>query len=338
MNIDIQAEAITPRRQTFSHIARRFGVDKLASRYEEATYDVQPTANFHYRPTYAPEFELYDPRRTKIVMADWYVFRDPRQFYYASYNISRAAMQQSFDDAASFVEKRGLIDSVDADWLKMVAAYLLPLRHLEWSANMHCQLIADWGYGTQLTSAAAFCGADRLGIAQIISRIGLVLGEGGDTELVVAKERWLEAPEWQEMRRLAEDLMVERDWFELYVAQLVVLDAYVYPLVTEAFDRAGAAHNGAPLSMMTGFLGDWFADNSRWTDAVLKAAAAESDANQTVLAGWVDKWTTRAEAAVQPPAAMVLGDLGPSAVEEIAAQFRTRLAGLGITSRKELAA
>lgn len=338
MNIDIQAEAITPRRQTFSHIARRFGVDKPASRYEEATFDVQPTSNFHYRPTYAPEFELYDPRRTRIAMSDWYVFRDPRQFYYASYNISRAAMQQSFDDAANFVEKRGLIGTVEANWLKTFTAYLLPLRHLEWSANMHCQMIADWGYGTQITSASAFCGADRLGIAQIISRIGLVLGEGGDTELVAAKERWTEAPEWQPMRRLAEDLMVVRDWFELYVAQLVVLDAYVYPLVTDAFDRAGAARNGAPLSMMTGFLSDWFADNSRWTDAVLKAAAAESEANHDVLASWVDQWASRAEEAVRPLADMVLGDSAPTAVQEAATRLRDRLAGLGITSRRELAA
>src|SRR3546814_11104939 len=188
MNIDIQAEAITPRRHTFSHIARRFGVGKPASRYEEATFDVQPVANFHYRPTYAPEFELYDPARPRNVRSYWYVFRDPRQFYYATYNISRAGMQQSFDDAVNFVEKRDLIASVAPEWRDRVAGYLLPLRHVEWAANMNCQLIADWGYGTQITSAAAFCGADRLGLAQVISRIGLVLGEGSDEHLVAAKQ------------------------------------------------------------------------------------------------------------------------------------------------------
>lgn len=338
MNIDIQAEAITPRRQTFSHIARRFGTDKAASRYEEATYDVQPVANFHYRPTWDPERELFDPRRTAIEMADWYAFRDPRQFYYATYNISRAAMQQSFDDAVNFVDKRGLVGSVDADWRAMFATYLLPLRHVEWAANMNCQLIADWGYGTQITSAAAFCGTDRLGIAQIISRIGLVLGEGSDEQLLAAKTQWLDAPEWQPMRRLVEDLLVVRDWFELFVAQLVVLDGYVYPLVTQAFDRAGAAHNGSPLSMMTGFLGDWFADNSRWTDAVLKAAAGESEANRQTLRDWFDRWDERARAAVQPVADMVLGNQGASAVAEIGAQLQDRVAGLGAIAEREKAA
>jgi len=338
MNIDIQAEAIIPRRQTFSHIARRFGVDKPASRYEEATFDVQPTANFHYRPTYAPEFELYDPRRTKIAMADWYVFRDPRQFYYATYNINRAAMQQSFDDAVNFVEKRDLIGSVAREWRDRVAGYLLPLRHVEWGANMNCQLIADWGYGTQITSAAAFCGADRLGLGQVISRIGLVLGDGSDEELVAAKQRWMEAAEWQPLRRLVEDMLVVRDWFEVYVAQLVVLDGLLYPLVTDAFDRAGAAHNGAPIAMLTGFLTDWYADNSRWVDAVVKAAAAESEGNRAVLNGWLDTWGARAADALAPIAGQVLGDMGPAAIAEARAQLSDRLQKLGLSFAKELAA
>ncbi len=338
MNIDIQAEAITPRRHTFSHIARRFGVDKPASRYEEATYDVQPTTNFHYRPTYSPEFELYDPRRTRIVMNDWYVFRDPRQFYYASYNISRAAMQQSFDDAVNFVEKRDLIASVDPVFRDLFAAYLLPLRHVEWAANMNCQLIADWGYGAQVTSAAAFCGADRLGIAQVISRIGLLLGQGAEGALSEAKTQWLESDVWQPLRRLVEDQLVLRDWFEVYVAQLIVLDGYIYPLVTGAFDRAGAAYNGSAFSMMTGFLGDWFADNSRWTDAVVKAAAAESDANRLVLSEWLARWSARAEEAVRPIAAMVLGAEGDGAVDAAGARLRERMVGLNVLDAVEMAA
>lgn len=338
MNIDIQSEAITPRRQTFSHIARRFGVDKPASRYEEATFDVQPSANFHYRPTYGPEFELYDPRRTRIAMADWYVFRDPRQFYYATYNISRAAMQQSFDDAVGFVEKRDLIAGIAPEWRAKVEGCLLPLRHLEWAANMNCQLIADWGYGTQITSAAAFCGTDRLGLAQVISRIGLVLGDGSDEKLAAAKTLWMEAPRWQPLRRLVEDMLVVRDWFETYTAQLFVLDGLVYPLVCDAFDKAGTPHGGAPVSMMTGFLADWFADNSRWTDAVINAASGESEDNRLTLTRWIGHWGGRALEALAPIATEVLGDLGPAALAEARRKLSARIETLGLTLPKELAA
>ena len=58
-------------RHTFSHVARFLGGDKPASRYQEATIGLQPEVNFHYRPLWQPEFELYDKRRTTVVMKDW---------------------------------------------------------------------------------------------------------------------------------------------------------------------------------------------------------------------------------------------------------------------------
>ena len=77
MNLEIKATTIKPLRGTYAHIARRQGVDKPASRYDEATLDMQPTTNFHYRPLWRPEFTLYDENLTAIKMADWYSLRDP---------------------------------------------------------------------------------------------------------------------------------------------------------------------------------------------------------------------------------------------------------------------
>ena len=325
MSIDIKAEAIMPRRQTFSHIARRFGADRPASRYEEATYDVQPKVNFHYRPTYAPEFELFDPARTQIAMADWYVFKDPRQFYYATYNLSRAALQQRFDSALEFVEKRGLFSALEAGQREAIAFYLVPLRHFEWAANMNSQLIADWAYGTQIASAAAFAGSDRLGIAQLISRIALVMGEGGDELLVHGKAQWMNSAEWQPLRRLVEDVLIVRDWFETFIAQYV-MDGIVYPMVYESFDRQAPP----ALSMATGFMRDWFDDHSRWTDSVVKAAASESKANRHALATWCAKWGPRAVEALRPLATSVLGERGESSVTGAEAALLARLEELGI--------
>ena len=47
-------------------IARRYGQDRPASRYDEAVLDVQADVNFHYKPLWAPEYELFDPRRTLV--------------------------------------------------------------------------------------------------------------------------------------------------------------------------------------------------------------------------------------------------------------------------------
>lgn len=46
------------------------GADKPASRYMEATMDLQPVENFHYCPTWEPGYDIFDVRRTRITMKD----------------------------------------------------------------------------------------------------------------------------------------------------------------------------------------------------------------------------------------------------------------------------
>ncbi|MEA0107978.1 hypothetical protein SND87_17830, partial [Escherichia coli] len=46
MQIDIKTSSVKPLRNTYAYIEKRFG-DKPASRYQEATYDIQEEINFH---------------------------------------------------------------------------------------------------------------------------------------------------------------------------------------------------------------------------------------------------------------------------------------------------
>ncbi len=331
MKLDIKTSEFRPKRQTYDTVARRQGGDRPASRYDEASYDVQATANFHYRPTWDPEHEIHDPARSAIRMADWYKLRDPRQYYYGTYNIARARMMEAAERNFSFVEKRRLLDGVDPDWRETVRFYLLPLRHYEWGANMNNCQITDLGYGTTLTQATIYAAMDRLGMAQLISRIGLLLdGNSGDS-LRQARECWLDAPEWQGMRRLVEDSFVVEDWFELFVAQNVAVDGVVHPIVYGDFDEAGLAHGGAPLSMLTEFMVDWGQETRRWVDAVLKVAAAESEENRRCLSGWAQSWRDRACEAFAPIARRVLGeDAGKAAIAAAAEALDKRAAKLGL--------
>ena len=107
MNIELQAREIQPLRQTFARVATHTG-DKPASRYLEAMLGAQPSEHFHYKPTWEEGFELFDKRRTAIVMNDWYALRDPRQFYYATWTMARARQQDAMEANYQFVESRGL--------------------------------------------------------------------------------------------------------------------------------------------------------------------------------------------------------------------------------------
>jgi len=94
MSIEIKTATVEPIRQTFSHTRRRFG-DKPASRYQEASFDIEAASNFHYRPLWQPDKLLNDPSRTAVQMADWYAVSDPRQYYYGTYVQARARMQEN---------------------------------------------------------------------------------------------------------------------------------------------------------------------------------------------------------------------------------------------------
>ncbi|WP_097459477.1 aromatic/alkene monooxygenase hydroxylase subunit beta [Mangrovitalea sediminis] len=333
MTIEIKTTSVEPLRHTFDNVARRLGADKPASRYLEAMYDLQPTANFHYRPYWDPDHALYDTGRTRIEMTDWYVFKDPRQFYYGTWTMARAKQQDAAERNFAFVEKRNLADTLESAWREKAARLLVPLRHLEYAANMNNCYVAAYGYGTAITQAAMFVGIDRLGIAQYLSRIGLMLDGGSAESLDAAKQDWMQAPVWQPLRRLAEDLMVTRDWFELLVAQDFVLDGILYPLVYDRFDRVLEQHSGSTISMLTEFMNEWFTETSRWVDMTLKTAAAESDANKAQLEQWMGHWVDRVAEALTPVAVEMLGSDAGAVMDELQtalAQRATKKCGLHV--------
>lgn len=328
MQIDLRTVAIEPQRNAFDHLVRRFG-DKPASRYQEGSYDIQAAENLHYRPTWDPDQALYDERITRIVMKDWYALKDPRQFYYSTYTLTRARQQDTTEANFAFVESRGLAAMMVPDLAATALKVLMPLRHAAWGANQNNTFICGYGYATVFTQPCMYHAMDNLGIAQYLSRLGLLLG---DTEaLEEGKRAWLDDTAWQPLRRYVEDCMVVRDPFELFVAQNVALDGLLYPLVYgRVVDDDFSAKGGSAVAMLTQFMADWFDETRKWVDAVLKVAAAESDHNRTQLKQWIADWNCRAAAAMVPVIEIALGVQADEAVAEQVEAFKARIRKTGI--------
>lgn len=329
MSLEIKTAVVKPRRLAYANIAKRIGEGRTASRYEEATLDMQPTENFHYRPTWAPEFELYDKRRTAIKMEDWYAFKDPRQFYYGTYTIARNKLREVSDASFDFTAKHDLITGLDENVRSLARNVLMPFRHVDWGSNMNNFEIARFGEGTAITQAASFCAMDRLGIAQIISRIGLSLDPDGSS-LENSKTIWMQNSEWQALRHMVEDTFVLQDWFELFVAQNLVMDSLVFPLVYKHFDDAWRVKGGTPITMLTEFMRDWYKDHTRWVDATIKTAVAESADNKQQIEKWLSVWRERAEQAIKPIAELGLGNGAGEAMDAIDVEFDKRLKRTGL--------
>jgi len=328
MQIDLRTMSIQPLRQTFDHLARRFG-DKPASRYQEGSYDLQACENLHYRPTWDSEQELYDPTISRIVMRDWYALKDPRQFFYSTYTLTRARQQDSAEANFEFVESRGLIDLMPEELHQLALDVLVPLRHAAWGANQNNAFICGYGFGTTFTQPCMYHAMDNLGSAQYLSRLGLLLG--GTDALDAAKSAWLSNSAWQPLRRYVEDSMALRDPFELFVAQNLALDGLLYPLIYErTVDDYLATRGASAVAMLTQFMSDWHDETCKWVDAVIKVAAAESEQNREQLRTWSIAWSDRAASALLPVLEQVFAAQADEVVSEQMNAFRARLEKTGI--------
>lgn len=328
MQIDLRTVSIKPLRQTFDNVAARLGAHKSASRYQESTLDLQANVNFHYRPLWDAEHQIFDASRTAIKMCDWYTFKDPRQFYYGTYTLARARMQEKVEGDFELVEERNLLENYPAAAKQLALEVMLPLRHVEWGANMNNASICAYGYGTAITQPCIFQAMDHLGMAQYLTRIGLLLAD--ETALETAKTAWLQDVKWQDLRRYVEDSLVVKDWFELFVAQNLVLDGLLYPLIYEHLDQHLSTQAGPVLSMLTRFQNEWFAETRKWVDASIKTAASESPENQALLSQWTLTYRDRALAALTPVLNHALGEHATAIREALLEEFNMRATKAGL--------
>jgi phenol hydroxylase P1 protein len=327
MEIDLRTVAIKPLRNTFDHLVERFG-DKPASRYQEGSYNIQQESIFHYRPSWDADHVLFDKKRTKIQMKDWYALKDPRQYYYGSYTIARARQQDAAESCFDMVEERGLAELIPAEQKQIALDILVPMRHVEWGGNMGNAYMSAYGFGTVITQACLYHSMDHLGVAQYLTRIGLVLD--GPDALDKAKDDWMNGALWQPIRRHVENLLVLEDWFEIFVAQNLVLEGLAYPLFYDHLDSEFSANGATAISMMTRFMGEWAGETAKWVDGQIKVAAAESPENKAQLSDWVKQYRAVTLDALTPLANRALGDKAAGVLEDVLTEFNARCAKLGL--------
>ncbi|MCX9191532.1 phenol 2-monooxygenase [Carbonactinospora thermoautotrophica] len=337
MQYELRTQVIEPLRATFDSLVERYG-GRPASRYEEGTIDVQPRENFHYRPLWDPAHELYDEDFSALKLADPYSFTDPRQFYYASYVTARAQMFDAFGRTLDYIEERDLFQRMPAAWRTLTTAAVLPMRHYEGGAQLVSVAGARFAYGATIEQCLSLAAFDRIGNAQLLSRVGLALG--GPESLGEAKRAWLEAEDLQPLRRYAEELLVEQDWAVAAFA-LDLADRLIYPLLYRHLDEQALAGGAGAVSLVAQHLAGWFADQRRWVDALLAAWVADpehGEANAAVLSDAARTWLPRACDAVRGlgRAADAAVDTGAErAVDEFAARLREQLAAAGIRTTEE---
>ena len=310
--------------------------DRPATRYQEASFGVQPTENFHYRPTWDAERELYDQNYTALRLTDPYAYTDPRQYYYTPFVANAADRYESFGQTLKYIEDRRLLDRLPENWQVVCTGFVVPLRHYESGAQLISSNAARLAWGTTVAQPMAFASMDRVGNAQLHSLIGLAMDGGGGHALEEAKKNWLYAPPLQGLRRLIEELLVEPDWATGLIG-LDLTDQLLYPVLFDHLDDRALYRGATAYSLLARHFNDWFTGHRKWLDALVKAwikDANHGENNAKVLAGIADRWYPRAVAAAREFAKGLADEAGSTsmiaATERGAAEVAARITKAGI--------
>lgn len=298
---NIRTHTIEPRRNTYAHVERRFGT-KNASRYQEVTYRAQHEENFHYRPLWGPQNEIYDTNYSVLKMTDPYDYSDPRQFYYATFVAKRSEEYENFAKNLKFIEERNLTSRLSEHWTKVIGELYLPMRHWEGA----CQLIGAHGlrfaWGHTISQVLALSTFDRLGNAQAHSMIGLTVASGTTEALDAAKEQWMDADAMQPLRKYAEESIAELDWGK-GVFNVDLIDAQLFPLMHTYVEDMALSEGATVMSLLNQHFTTWYADQQKWLNPLIKAWVSDEnhgEANAKAIGEMVAAQLPAATAAVTP--------------------------------------
>jgi phenol hydroxylase P1 protein len=308
---------------------------KTKNEYEEVTLRLQPYVHMHYRHKYdGKDYDIYDPRYTRLKSSDWEAFRDPKKYWYTTYVNNRKKMAEETENAFSYASELGVIENLNPLWVDALRELYTPLRHLEYGESVQMQYVIRYSLGSAIEQCATYQAFDKIGRAQWITQWAINMEEHHGDFLKAGKEVLLHEPAFQLLRSYVEDVLVTDDWAEVLVATNLTLDLLLGNLMYREFNKEAVKQGDTHLSILNVVIGkqldwgrDWAASllgmlakdeaESRWD--YLKAMGYEdwegdyrwgrvmSDPRETpeetqtnleIIQEWVEKWYPKAYEAV----------------------------------------
>jgi methane monooxygenase component A beta chain/propane monooxygenase small subunit len=254
------------------------------------------------RPDGSP---LWSPESTRLRHADWFAYRDPAQQWQRTYVRQQEQQETSIERVTEDAGLDGALGQLDPRWITDI----LCSHYRAWSffdyaifralAPAQREALSD-----TLGNLLCFQSFDHLRHAQDVV-IYLVELENYNPAVndAAGKDTWLNSPNYQPARRLAEQIMGTTDWGELMLGLNLVVAPLLQQSAVSDLVRRNALPNNDPVASHIVMTAERdrrrnLAATQAFVRMVVDPASAHADFNRAVIQHWLDDWTLRTEAAV----------------------------------------
>ncbi|WP_432844172.1 toluene hydroxylase [Dactylosporangium sp. CA-092794] len=239
--------------------------------------------------------------RSPLRAADWHGFRDPDAHTYRTYVVMQDEQETQVNGLLVQYASANADASLPAAWRHTLAQLYTPSRYPLHGAQ---QVEAYIGYiapSSYITNAAALSAAD------LLRRVTQVAYRTRELELLdpslgfASHERhvWETSAAWQPMRKTIELALIAYDWAEAFTALNLVLMPTIDDVLLRQFGEV-ARDNGDELTwLLSSYLAKDADRRARWSGALARYAVAQRVENTDVLHKWIEKWSSRADAAAE---------------------------------------
>jgi toluene monooxygenase system protein E len=267
------------------------------------------------------------------LLGGFQAFSDPRATTYARYVELQSERETFVEQLLEAAEQTGYDRTLSPEWVDVLEAVLPVLRYPCHALHMLIAYVAQLAPEGRVVVAGAFQAGDELRRVQHLARRMRQLQElrtdfGGS-----ARAAWQDAPAWQPLRKLLEQLLVTYDFGEAWVALQLVVKPALDELFMVQFAELARERGDWLWAELAHSLAQDCCWHREWSDALTRVALAEHAENAELVRQWIASWAQRVEAALPPLCNLwvIAPERASAYVAGVLAQCRTRWHALGLT-------
>lgn len=318
-----QTSTRRPRRRGLKTWSEFGELGRTPSQYEILTHGMNHTAGvgLELGPDVRGNRWLKQHRDGMAVQGvDWEAFRDPDEMTYEKYVVDQDRAETYLDGVLEHFDAEGDSDAQTTPELRdFLALVMTPSRYLVHCQQMLSAYIQQLAVSSYVGNCAVFQTADQLRRVQHLARRTRMLQLAHPRSDVGTADRgiWEEQPDWQPLRKAAEQALVEFDWDRAFVAANLVVKPIGDWLFLEEFTQEARDLGGELDATIAENLVLDSARSRRWTIALCQHLLAADGANQAILGGQLNDWVPRGRAMIDG-GARLLATARVRTAEEIA--------------------